>query len=169
MNSHDRLVLEETIVSAALCWQPALRIALEELPLNPFRASDGHLFNSIFYWSAAQLEKGIFDGVTNPDRLAVAFEATGDSGWNAAQWGDYLDSLWTPAQYDDNGVRALCALLRAENEVADREREQAAAVAASGPLRDALDYFEDLVTGMMPEPPKAVKKPAPRTNRGGMR
>ena len=64
----------------------------------------------------------------------------------------------------------MCALLRAENEVADREREQAAAVAGSGPLRDALDYYEGLVAGMMPEPPKAVKrKPAPRTKRGGMR
>lgn len=113
MDATARAVIELEIAGAAVCWEPALKVALDILPVD---AIEDEMARVSFYWAAGQSDLHRFDGVTNPDRLCAAMErAQWPHGWTWGEREHFTESLWTPRMYDNATIRSLCEALRDEH------------------------------------------------------
>lgn len=131
----DRETLEDVIVRCSVCSEECCRIAIDVLPLVPFRSWDNEC---PFYWTVAQLSMGKFDGIQNPLRLEKLI-------------GRPEEDFWHPQMYDLPGFRALCEILRDEIDAEKQALALARREEASRELKYVFRYWEELV-GVKPPP-----------------
>ena len=135
---------ERWLVGACIDHELALLVALDRLPLHPFRSHRAQDLERLFYTVAGWFNLGRFDGMKNRERLGLLFHEC-----NLAE-----EEVWCPWGVVPEFVEALCDALT------KRMGLEAAALAATKRWRDEypLEFWSEPDLGSA-LPPVQDKKP----------
>ena len=147
---------ERWLVGACIDHELALLVALDRLPLHPFRSHRAQELERLFYTVAGWFDLGKYDGMKNRGRLSLLFHEC-----NLVE-----EEAWCPWAVVPPFVEALCGALT------KRIGLEADALAATKPWRDEypLEVWSETALWPATPPPAAppVSRRRPPQSRGGV-